>query len=242
VIKANAYTFFRKNITALNSKAYLGTQTTAMLLKSISSYLAKNKIQPIDLGFSFNGKSYSMKGNKPSYSQAVDPVTGQLTITNNSNAITVVNIIRKGIEMQVKPVVNPFLSLSVEYVDKAGNKISADKIARQTDFKQIIKVTNKSSQALSNMALTNYVPAGWELVNKRIAEGSGGATGLDYQDIRDDAVMSYFSLGANETKVIIQDFNASYEGNYQVPAIILESMYNPAYKSMIGSYRTLVYR
>ncbi len=144
--------------------------------------------------------------------------------------------------MQVKPVVNPFLSLSLEYVDKAGNKISADKIARQTDFKQIIKVINKSSQALSNMALTNYVPAGWEIVNKRIAEGSGGATGLDYQDIRDDAVMSYFSLGANETKVIIQDFNASYEGSYQVPAIILESMYNPAYKSILGSYRTLVYR
>jgi uncharacterized protein YfaS (alpha-2-macroglobulin family) len=234
--QTNAYTFFRKNITALNSKAYLGTQTTAMLLKSISSYLAKNKIQPIDLGFSFNGKSYSMKGNKPSYSQAVDPVNGQLTITNNSNAITVVNIIRKGIEMQVKPVVNPFLSLSVEYVDKAGNKISADKIARQTDFKQIIKVTNKSSQALSNMALTNYVPAGWEIVNKRIAEGSGGATGLDYQDIRDDAVMSYFSLGANETKVIIQDFNASYEGSYQVPAIILESMYNPAYVKKRSCY------
>jgi uncharacterized protein YfaS (alpha-2-macroglobulin family) len=92
------------------------------------------------------------------------------------------------------------------------------------------------------MALTNYVPAGWEIINKRIAEGSGGATGLDYQDIRDEAVLSYLSLRANETKTIVQDFNASYEGNYQVPAIILESMYNPAYRTVMGSYRTVVYR
>ena len=240
--KANAYTFFRKNITALNSRSYLGTQATAMLLKSISSYLAKYKVEPIDISANFNGKAYSLKSNKPAYSQAVDPVTGTLTLTNNSNSITVVNIVRKGIEMQVKPLSNNFLSLSVEYVDKSGNKISADKIARQTDFKQIIKVTNRSTTPLSNMALTNYVPAGWEIINKRIAEGSGGATGLDYQDIRDDAVMSYFSLSANETKTIVQDFNASYEGNYQVPAIILESMYNPAYRTVMGSYRTVVYR
>ena len=240
--KANAYTFFRKNITALNSRSYLGTQATAMLLKSISSYLAKYKVEPIDISANFNGKAYSLKSNKPAYSQAVDPVTGTLTLTNNSNSITVVNIVRKGIEMQVKPLSNNFLSLSVEYVDKSGNKISADKIARQTDFKQIIKVTNRSTTPLSNMALTNYVPAGWEIINKRIAEGSGGATGLDYQDIRDEAVLSYLSLRANETKTIVQDFNASYEGNYQVPAIILESMYNPAYRTVMGSYRTVVYR
>lgn len=239
--KANAYAFFRKNITALNSRSYLGTQATAMLLKSISSYLAKYKVEPIDISANYNGKAYNLKGNKPAYSQAVDPVTGNLTLTNNSNAITVVNIVRKGIEMQVKPLSNSFLSLSVEYVDKSGNKISADKIARQTDFKQIIKVTNRSATPLSNMALTNYVPAGWEIINKRIA-GAEVNSGMDYQDIRDDAVMSYFSLGANETKTIVQDFNASYEGNYQVPAIILESMYNPAYRTVMGSYRTLVYR
>ena len=239
--KANAYTFFRKNITALNSRSYLGTQATAMLLKSISSYLAKYKVAPIDISANYHGKAYSLKGNKPAYSLAVDPVTGTLTLKNNSNAITVVNIVRKGIEMQVKPVSNNFLSLSVEYVDKSGNKISADKIARQTDFKQIIKVTNRSTVHLSNMALTNYVPAGWEIINKRIA-GADVNTGMEYQDIRDDAVMSYFSLSTHETKTIVQDFNASYEGNYQVPAIILESMYNPAYRTVMGSYRTVVYR
>lgn len=239
--KANAYALFRKNVSALNTRAYLGTQTTAILLKCISSYLTKYKIEPIDVSGSYQGKAIAFKGNKPTYTQSVPPVNGKLTLTNNSNTITVVNIVRKGIEMQIKPIVNSFLSIQVEYVDKSGNKISADKIARQTDFKQIIRVSNKTTTPLYNMALTNYVPAGWEIINKRIGGAENGA-GIDYQDVRDDAVLSYFTLGANESKTIIQDFNASYEGSYQVPAIILESMYQPSYRTVLGSYRTVVYR
>jgi alpha-2-macroglobulin len=239
--KVNAYKFFRKNIVALNSRTYLGTQSTAMLLKSINTYLAKYKVTPTDILFSHNGKAYTMKGDKPAYSQEIQPVNGTITVTNNTNAVTVVNVVRKGVELSVKSVVSPYISMNVEYIDKAGKSISSDKIARQTDFKQVIKITNKSSQTLSNMALTNYVPAGWEIINKRIADAVSN-TGMDYQDIRDDMVLSYFSIAAGETKIIIQDFNASYEGSYNVPAIIVESMYNPQYKSVLGSYKTSVYR
>jgi len=239
--KVNAYKFFRKNVVALNSKTYLGTQSTAMLLKSISAYLAKYKIAPIDVQISQNGKSYSLKGDKPAYSQDLNPINSTVTLTNHSNTMTVVNIVRKGVQLSVNPVSSPFISLSVEYIDKEGKPISADKIARQTDFKQVIKITNKSSQTLSNMALTNYVPAGWEVINKRIADAESNST-MDYQDIRDDMVLSYFSIQPNEMKIITQDFNASYEGSYNVPAIIVESMYNPQYKAILGSYRTVVYR
>lgn len=239
--KTNAYKFFRKNIVALNSRTYLGTQSTAMLLKSIHFYLSNNKVAPTDIQLNHNGKSYAMKGDKPAFSQELQPVNGTITVTNNSNAPTVINIVRKGVQLQVNSVVSPYISMTVEYIDKQGKPISADKIARQTDFKQVIKITNKSTQLLSNLALTNYVPAGWEIINKRIADAASN-TAMDYQDIRDDMVLSYFSLAPAETKIIIQDFNAAYEGSYNVPAIIVESMYNPQYKSVLGSYRTSVFR
>lgn len=239
--KAKAIQLFKQNVAALNSRSYLGTQTTAILLKSISAYLSKFKVEPTDISVSHNGKRYTLKGNKPFYSQSLQAVSGNVELTNNTNSPMIVNLVRKGVELSVKTQVNPNLSIEISYTDKTGKPISSDRIARQTDFKQVIKITNRTSLALSNMALTNYVPAGWEIINKRIGDAATN-TGLNYQDIRDDKVLSYFSLGANETKIIEQDFNASYEGSYQVPAVIVESMYNPAYRAVLGSYKTVVYK
>lgn len=241
--KASAYTTFRQCVTTLNSKSYLGTQVTSGLIRSISNYLAKYKVAPIDLQMSFDGKPFNLKGSKPMYQQNLNPKTGVLTIKNNTNSITVVNIVRKGVELAVKQNISPLLGLSVSYTSKDGKTIASDKIARQTDFKQVIKITNNSSQEFFNMALSNYVPSGWEIINKRIAEGgTNGNSSMDYQDIRDDRILSYFSIKPGETKYIIQDFNASYEGTYTVPAIVVESMYNPSMKSVLGSYKTSVFK
>lgn len=239
--KTKAYAMFRKNIMALNSNNYLGTQSTAMLLKSITFYLSKNKVAPTNIEVSFNGKSYNLKGNKPTLSQTLDTKAGNITLTNQSSSVVVVNIVRKGTPLIVQTVNNNYIKLSVQYISKNGTTIKSDNIQRQTDFKQLIKITNTTNSYISNLALTNFVPAGWEIINKRIG-GMESENDIDYQDIKDDRIYTYLSLKPNETKTIIQDFNASYEGQYTVPAMVLESMYNPSYKSVLGTYKTIVSR
>jgi hypothetical protein len=47
-----------------------------------------------------------------------------------------------------------------------------------------------------------------------------------YQDIKDDKVLTYFDLNANESKTFKLMLNASYEGRYYLPAVNIEAMYD----------------
>jgi uncharacterized protein YfaS (alpha-2-macroglobulin family) len=56
---------------------------------------------------------------------------------------------------------------------------------------------------------------------------SGGEGNLfDYQDIRDDRVYTYFSLRKNQSKTIKINLHAAYVGEYYMPAVHIEAMYD----------------
>ncbi|KMT64524.1 alpha-2-macroglobulin family protein [Catenovulum maritimum] len=126
------------------------------------------------------------------------------------------------------------LSLSVVFTDLDDNPISVDKIKQGTDFKAIteIRALDKSAR-LENLALTMTLPSGWQLKNSRLS-GAKIAKGLDYQDIRDDQLLSYFSLGKylsyqdiNQTSVRIEtEFNASFKGEFYLPGWHVKGMYD----------------
>ncbi len=119
------------------------------------------------------------------------------------------------------------LRLEVKYVDKAGNTIQPNQLDQGVDYVATVTVTNLSERKLENLALSHIVPSGWELHNARLGSDQAKAPeGIDYQDIRDDRVYSYFTIAAHETKTVEVSFNASYQGNYYLPAVSVEAMYD----------------
>jgi len=119
------------------------------------------------------------------------------------------------------------LRLEVKYSDKAGNTIQPDQLDQGVDYVATVTVTNLSERKLENLALSHIVPSGWELHNARLGSDQAKAPeGIDYQDIRDDRVYSYFTIAAHETKTVELSFNASYQGNYYLPAVSVEAMYD----------------
>jgi alpha-2-macroglobulin len=113
-------------------------------------------------------------------------------------------------------------------------------------------VRNRSGRPLKDLALTQLMPSGWEIANYRVGselpkpesgagnEGEGeGEDGegdvkaadrapplYDYQDIRDDRVLTYFSMGDNEPKVFKIYVTKTYEGNFFLPASTVSAMYD----------------
>ncbi len=88
-------------------------------------------------------------------------------------------------------------------------------------------MSNYSARNLENIALTHIVPSGWEIHNARLAgEEITSATEIDYQDIRDDRIYTYFGLKAGESKELKATFNAAYLGKYYLPGISVEAMYD----------------
>lgn len=57
-------------------------------------------------------------------------------------------------------------------------------------------------------------------------DGYTSATGIDYQDIRDDRVYSYFNLNAGKAVKLKVKLNASYIGKFYLPGILAEAMYD----------------
>ena len=96
-----------------------------------------------------------------------------------------------------------------------------------TDFTAIITVANVSGvKDYSNLALTEAIPSGWEIFNDRLAGGGSGKVDYSYRDIRDDRVIWFFDLPKGTSKTFRVKLHAAYEGEFVLPAVKCEAMYD----------------
>ncbi|MFK7058942.1 hypothetical protein V3Q90_02240 [Flavobacterium oreochromis] len=71
------------------------------------------------------------------------------------------------------------------------------------------------------------MPSGFEIVNTRYTDfGNATENVVDNIDIRDDRANYYFGLKSGETRVFKMLINASYLGNYYLPGVQCEAMYD----------------
>jgi len=107
-----------------------------------------------------------------------------------------------------------------------GNRVSPGNILQGTDLKAVYRIYNPGTMGyLDNVALTTIFPSGWEIHNERMFSTTNSNQNFTYQDIRDDRVMTYFSLPGNQSKTFSIRLNAAYKGKYYLPSIKAEEMY-----------------
>lgn len=221
---------------------YLETQSTAYLLMAMGR-LAEKISGTIDFEWSLNEKKQTaVKSPKALHQISIPttPVNGKVQVKNNGNGSLYVDLItRTQLMVDTIPAFANNLHVDVRYVDMDGAPIDIKKLKQGTDFKAIVKVTNKNlASEYNNIALTHIIPSGWEIFNERMIGAQGGATtnlreNYSYQDIRDDRVLTYFDLGKNQqnnynnhVKEITIRLQATYAGKFVLPAIQCEAMYD----------------
>ena len=100
-----------------------------------------------------------------------------------------------------------------------------------------LDVGNFTTSEVKNIALTLPIPTAWEINNERIGLDSDEDSNYDYQDIKDTAVYTYFSLDGRRTKTFTFSATVAYSGSYYVPAVSAEAMYDNSYSALIpGKY------
>ena len=105
--------------------------------------------------------------------------------------------------------------------------VSVTKITQGTEFYAEVTLTNRKNEYVQNIALTQIIPSGFEIVNTRFTEfGDTTENNADYIDIRDDRANYYFGMKPNETRKFKILLNASYLGNYYLPGLQCEAMYD----------------
>ncbi|MEN8204033.1 MAG: MG2 domain-containing protein [Bacteroidota bacterium] len=213
---------------------WFSTQTTAYALLAIGKFIGDSDASAgMGFDYSLKGKSQKISTNAPVYSLALEFETGKkgsIELKNTEDRNLFVNVQVEGIplENQVEDEAND-LKMEIRYLNMEGKEINPSGLVQGTDFMAEVRLTHPGIRAdYKELALTQMFPSGWEIRNLRmdLTESSRTKDKPDYQDIRDDRVYSYFGLKKSESKTFVLLLNASYLGEYFLPAVYCEAMYD----------------
>lgn len=229
----------------LADENWFSTQSTAFSLMAMGR-LAEKLSGTLDFIWSWNGKQQpAVKSAKAVFEKELvtTPASGDITVKNQGKgALNVDFITRTQLVNDTLPAISNNLRLDVKYTDMNGATIAIDDIRQGTDFMAVITVGNISgTTGYSNLALTHIIPSGWEIYNERFMSPEATPTrNYTYQDIRDDRVLTYFDLQRSELKKFTVRLQATYAGNFVLPAIQCEAMYDASAQARTKAGRTTV--
>ncbi|WP_333599539.1 alpha-2-macroglobulin family protein [Flavobacterium sp.] len=228
--KQKAFLMATKLAKNLSSDEWMSTQTTAYSLYAMAKFATYNGSKGVSVQYSNGGKPQIINTNKTVAQRdlVIKTGTNSVTIKNNKKNTLFVRVLNSGIlPVGTENVIQNNLSASVVFKDRKGNAINVSKIAQGTEFYAEVTLTNRKNERVENIALSQILPSGFEIVNTRYTDfGDATSNVADYIDIRDDRANYYFSLKAGETRKFKMLLNASYLGSYYLPGLQCEAMYD----------------
>jgi uncharacterized protein YfaS (alpha-2-macroglobulin family) len=239
-----------KNISAaLSSREYFSTQTSAYMLLALGKYFETIGVSAAK-GQIVNGTVTLANGNKIEFNQngrVTIPIKDnfnsniQISLSSNSNVDQVYATLSwNGVPLKDQSVaLQKNLSLKVSWLDESGNSINPQNLKQGATFFGKFSVKNTSQLSnVSELALVQVIPSGWQVENTRINSTllpdwarSWNLNKEKYLDIRDDRIMWFFNLTRDETLDFVVKLNCVSAGEFWLPGTLLEAMYNNDYKA-----------
>ena len=230
----------------LTRETWFSTQSTAFSLMAMGR-LAEKLSGTLDFSWTLNGKQQpAVKSAKAVYETLISTSSreGKVILKNNGKgALNADLITRTQLLNDTLPPIANNLRISVKYVDNNGSPIDTHSLHQGTDFMAVVTVANISGTTdYTNLALTHIIPAGWEIFNERMAGQITTSAPYSYQDIRDDRILTYFNLQQGQAKTFTVRLQATYSGDFVMPAIQCEAMYDANVQARTQAGRTKVVR
>ncbi|MBS1774032.1 MAG: alpha-2-macroglobulin family protein [Bacteroidetes bacterium] len=132
-----------------------------------------------------------------------------------------------------------YIKVRRTYYNRDGNPISNNTF-RQNDLIIVrISISQEYSGQIDNIVITDMLPAGFEIENTRLNDMPDikwikNKAEADYEDIRDDRMNLFTSLGG-QPKDFYYMVRAVSPGTYQLGPVQADAMYNGSYHSYNGA-------
>lgn len=214
---------------------YLNTQEMSFLLLAVDKLFGGKMQNPLKVELKSAKGTETISFESGFSHKDLDPVKLKgLSITNQSDKGVTVTFLQSGIEeLTAQQNDQKGIQMSFHWVypdgrgkfPKPGDKMEAIVNVRLTNY----------AQRMDNLALTINFPSTFELINERLGEWSTETNAIDYQDIRDNQVKTYFSLTGSKPLQLKFPVHVSYPGKYASPLIVCESMYDPSIYAKIST-------
>ena len=228
--KQKAFAMASKLAKQMSNNQWMSTQTTAYCLYAMSKFATNNGPKGIDISFSKDGKSQAINTQKTIADRSLSVKTGanSITLKNNKKNTIYVRILNTGIlPIGQEKAIQSNVSAAIVFKNRKGGILNVTKINQGTEFIAEVTIKNQKNEHVENVALSQILPSGFEIVNTRFTDYGDATNNIaDYIDIRDDRTNFYFGMKAGETKVFRILLNASYLGNYYLPGLQCEAMYD----------------
>ena len=216
------------------SGQWCSTQSTAFALLSIGKFLGESGTAGgIEFECTVNGKKTATASTAP-IAQVNLPFSGgkggTISLKNTGDRMLFISVQLEGIPLTEGRVDDEKdLRMVVRYLNMNEVEIDPAELEQGTDFIAEVRLIHPGIRVdYKEMALTQMFASGWEIRNLRL-DNINPAILKDeprYQDIRDDRVYTYFDLDKGKSKTFRVMLNAAYLGEYYLPAVYCEAMYD----------------
>jgi len=223
----------------MKQKRYLTTQENAFCMTAMGKFARKNAASNVKATVTINGKQTApFTGSDLVLKDGLNGRKVNISATGNGNLYYFYEL--SGIP--VKPATGDedhSIRVRKHFLDRNGNALSGNSF-RPNDL-IIVKITaeTESGKTIENVAITDLLPACFEIENSRlVAERSyswqQNVTTPDYQDIRDDRISFFATLGP-ATSTFYYTVRVVNKGTYTMGPVTADAMYNADFRSVSGS-------
>ncbi len=227
----------------LLSKDYLSTQSTGYALYALAmgANLENMNENFMDATLKIDDQAYTINQNQMQIFSFNDE---KAIVSANKDIFVSFGV--EGVKASENPAFNNKISLDRAFYDEKGNKISPSEIGSgQTFYMRISVSLNEGANYVSNIALTQILPSGWEVSNTLLDDNTPSFiknSNYDFIDVRDDKIMWFFGLNKNRTHHFYIKLNAITPGSYTLSGAYAEAMYDDTYRALSESEKVVVKR
>lgn len=234
---AEGFKVFKTLADKMASQNWYSTQTTAYTLLAAGKFLSDQaQSNKMDASVRYAGVSGNWRTDLPIMRESLKTNASDktLNISNSGEGVLYVTLTTKGTPFPgTEQASAKGIKVDVTYRDQNGARVDVASLRQGQSFEATVKVTNQNPTGrIKDVALSHIFPSGWEIENERLNEESFYSKDFDYQDIRDDRIYTYFDLKRGEVKTFKVSLTATYAGDYYMPGILAEAMYDA---SMAGT-------
>ena len=244
IIKTKYFNKNSKDLIAIQKEFtnLYSTQSKAIALKAISTYLGQPKNSKMDVTVKINGKSRNYK--KPKIISVDKVSSNSITLVPNGVAMSYSIELVKNLPKKLKNKLSSKKELSIkrEFIDENGNKVDIKNLKQGEKFFSKVTVVNYGK--IEHVVINQRIPACITIVNNNIKDQESHFKdeniNQEHKEIRDDRILHFINLRKKEEwsnslrkyllkenrGVLYSPLMATSIGECKLPAIITESMYD----------------
>ena len=228
-----------KSIASNFALQYCTTQEVAFITPAFSRLVDIIDDNASSIIVSYGDDKKEFKNLKGVKTMQIPSSAGSVNVLNGSSQGVYLTLVkeRRPSALETIEAQSKGATVSVAYTDLDGKPVNVLNLQQGDEIYADITVSLQTGVSSESMALTFKVPSGWEIWNERVYNSLQTD---EKMDIRDDRVNWYFRLRDHDVKTFRIKLRAAYEGEYIMPATVLEDMYRADCRACTASSKIII--